>query len=214
MHPTSLPWRGGGAAQPWRKCVALYPTLISGILAEGVCHPGSQKSADPAARHFKRLPILAPSRKWIVHRAARDFGADEVLETEGILCVFQGFQNAQMRQKIRRTGGKTFWRRRPIKKGAGRTLHSPRCSSRFAFLARLFRLCFHPRICASGGQNLAALCTAAGQNLTAVGSSHSLTETVNLGTVTLAGLVGTLHTHYTSRQNSICSTAIFGRSNT
>ena len=44
-----------------------------------------------------------------------------------------------------------------------------------------------------GGQNLAALCTAAGQNLTAVGSSHSLTETVNLGTVTLAGLIGTLH---------------------
>ena len=44
-----------------------------------------------------------------------------------------------------------------------------------------------------GGQNLAALCTAAGQNLTAVGSSHSLPETVNLGTVTIAGLVGTLH---------------------
>ena len=137
FFPKSLPWRGGGAAQPWRKGVSLYPTLISGILAEGVCHPGSQKSADPAARHFKRLPILAPSRKWIVHRAARDFGADEVLETEGILCVFQGFQNAQMRQKIRRTGGKTFWRRCIIKKGAGRTLHSPRCSSRFA-CKRLF----------------------------------------------------------------------------
>ena len=44
-----------------------------------------------------------------------------------------------------------------------------------------------------GGQNLAALCTTAGQNLTAVGSSHSLAETVNLGTVTLAGLIGTLH---------------------
>ena len=45
----------------------------------------------------------------------------------------------------------------------------------------------------SGGQNLAALGTAAGKNLTAVGSSHSLTETVNLGTVTAAGLIGTLH---------------------
>ena len=44
-----------------------------------------------------------------------------------------------------------------------------------------------------GGQNLAALCTAASQNLTAVGSSHSLTETVNLGTMTTAGLIGTLH---------------------
>ena len=68
--------------------------------------------------------------------------------------------------------------------------HSPRCSSRFAY-ARLFRL--DQSISASGGQNLAALCTAAGQNLTAVGSSHSLTETVNLGTMTAAGLVGTLH---------------------
>ena len=48
-------------------------------------------------------------------------------------------------------------------------------------------------ISSSGGQNLAALCTAAGQNLTAVGSSHSLTETVDLGTMTTAGLVGTLH---------------------
>ena len=45
----------------------------------------------------------------------------------------------------------------------------------------------------SGGQNLAALRAAAGQNLTAVGSSHSLTETVNLGAVTAAGLIGTLH---------------------
>ena len=49
-----------------------------------------------------------------------------------------------------------------------------------------------------GGQNLAALCTAAGQNLAAVGSSHSLTETVNLGTMTAAGLVGTLHYTFTS----------------
>ena len=51
-----------------------------------------------------------------------------------------------------------------------------------------------------GGQNLAALSTAAGENLAAVGSSHSLTETVNLGTMTTAGLIGTLH-KYTSCQN-------------
>ena len=50
----------------------------------------------------------------------------------------------------------------------------------------------------SGGQNLAALSPTAGQNLAAVGSSHSLTETVNLGTMTTAGLVGTLHFGYTS----------------
>ena len=69
-------------------------------------------------------------------------------------------------------------------------------------------------ICSSGGQNLAALCTAAGQNLTAVGSSHSLTETVNLGTMTAAGLIGTLH-YITPPVNSICSTAGFsGRSDT
>ena len=50
----------------------------------------------------------------------------------------------------------------------------------------------------SGGQNLAALSTAAGENLAAVGSGHSLPETVDLVTVTTAGLVGTLHTGYTS----------------
>ena len=55
-------------------------------------------------------------------------------------------------------------------------------------------------------QNLAALCTAAGKNLAAVGSSHSLTETVNLGSVATAGLIGTLHgVHLLS--NHICSTA-------
>ena len=58
---------------------------------------------------------------------------------------------------------------------------------------RVFQIVISPGICTSGGQNLAALSAAAGQNLTAVGGSHSLTETVNLGTVTLAGLVGTLH---------------------
>ena len=45
----------------------------------------------------------------------------------------------------------------------------------------------------SSRQNLAALCAAASQNLAAVGSSHSLTETVDLGTMTTAGLIGTLH---------------------
>ena len=45
----------------------------------------------------------------------------------------------------------------------------------------------------SGGQNLAALSAAAGENLAAVSSSHSLAEAMNLGTVALGGLVGTLH---------------------
>ena len=65
----------------------------------------------------------------------------------------------------------------------------------------------YPSLCSSG-QNLTALSTAAGKNLTAVRSSHSLTETVNLGTVTTAGLIGTLHMVYTSCQNHICSTAL------
>ena len=55
-------------------------------------------------------------------------------------------------------------------------------------------------------QNLAALGTAAGKNLAAVGSSHSLTETVHLGSVATAGLIGTLHILYTSCQITICST--------
>ena len=59
----------------------------------------------------------------------------------------------------------------------------------------------------SGGQNLAALGTTTSQNLAAVGSSHSLTETVDLGTMTTAGLVGTLHVVYNSFQITICSTA-------
>ena len=45
----------------------------------------------------------------------------------------------------------------------------------------------------SGRQDLTALGTAAGKHLAAVGSSHSLAETVNLGAVTAAGLIGTLH---------------------
>ena len=80
----------------------------------------------------------------------------------------------------------------PTKKGAGRTLHSPRCSSRFAYCAYI-PFVFSPTDLHLGGQNLAALGTTAGQNLAAVGSSQSLTETVDLGTVTLAGLIGTLH---------------------
>ena len=55
----------------------------------------------------------------------------------------------------------------------------------------------------SSRQDIAALGTAAGKHLAAVGSSHSLTETVNLGVVTAAGLIGTLHFVYTSSQKSL-----------
>ena len=57
-----------------------------------------------------------------------------------------------------------------------------------------------------GGQNLAALCTTTGKNLAAVGSSHSLTETVNLAAVTTAGLIGTLHlVHLLSKSHMLNS---------
>ena len=114
----------------------------------------------------------------------------------GILCVIQysilhewGKRPAEPRQGISRVY--------QLKKGAGRMFHSPRCSSRFA-CARYFPLLISPTGRHLGGQNLAALSTTAGQNLTAVGSSHSLAETVNLGTVTLGGLIGTLHYTFTS----------------
>ena len=69
------------------------------------------------------------------------------------------------------------------------------------------------RVCLRG-QDLAALGTAAGQNLAAVGSSHSLTETVHLGAVTLAGLIGTLHDFYTSCLTSYAQQPpLGGRSN-
>ena len=54
-------------------------------------------------------------------------------------------------------------------------------------------------------QNLAASCTTASQNLAAVSGSHSLTETVDLGTMTLGGLIGTLHVVNNSFQNHLCS---------
>ena len=73
----------------------------------------------------------------------------------------------------------------------------PALSSRFALKRATLLFSSRRRL---GGQNLAALSTAAGENLAAVGSSHSLTETVNLGTMTTAGLIGTLH-EYTSCQN-------------
>ena len=49
-----------------------------------------------------------------------------------------------------------------------------------------------PHLLHSSRQDLAALGTAAGKYLATVGSSHSLPETVNLGSVTPTGLIGTL----------------------
>ena len=68
--------------------------------------------------------------------------------------------------------------------------HSPRLAT--VSLSRAYFLVFTGGG-ASGGQNLAASCTAAGQNLAAIGGSHSLAEAMDLGTMTIAGLIGTLH---------------------
>lgn len=100
----------------------------------------------------------------------------------------------------------------PLKRERGECVIHPAVAP--VSLLGAYSVCFDLRTGASGGQNLAALRTTAGQNLTAVGSSHSLAETMNLGTVTTAGLIGTLHNTYTSCQKSICSTVRFDRSNT
>ena len=60
--------------------------------------------------------------------------------------------------------------------------------------------CGYPQVSHLSTQGFAALGTAAGKNLAAVGSSHSLAETVNLCSMATAGLIGTLHV-YTSCQN-------------
>ena len=86
----------------------------------------------------------------------------------------------------------------------------PALSSRFALKRATLLFSSRRRL---GGQNLAALSTAAGENLAAVGSSHSLAETVNLGTMTTAGLIGTLHVVYTSLKSHMLDSQN-GRSNT
>ncbi len=62
------------------------------------------------------------------------------------------------------------------------------------FLSPLYLsdICGHGSL---GGQLGAAFCTAASQNLAAVGRRHSLSKAMNLGSVTLSGLIGTNSCH-------------------
>ena len=77
------------------------------------------------------------------------------------------------------------------KKGAGRIAIRPAWTPVFAMSDYSV---FHGWVRSDlSRQDCTTLCTTAGQNLTAVSSSHSLTETVDLGSVTAAGLIGTLH---------------------
>ena len=84
--------------------------------------------------------------------------------------------------------------------------------SHFA-MSDYFAVVAHSRL-HSGRQDLTSLSTTAGKHLAAVGSSHSLPETVNLGSVTTAGLVGTLHSGYTSCQIQMLDSRKTGRSET
>ena len=58
-----------------------------------------------------------------------------------------------------------------------------------------------------GRQLSSALGTTASQDLAAVGSSHSLSEAMNFGSVTLFGLIGTNSCHIDTPPVKICSTA-------
>ena len=128
------------------------------------------------------------------------------------MCIAR-FSNRRLRTKDPLLGRRRFYLGLPpIKRERGECVIHPAVAP--VSLLGAYSVCFDLRTGASGGQNLAALRTTAGQNLTAVGSSHSLAETMNLGTVTTAGLIGTLHNTYTSCQKSICSTVKFDRSNT
>ena len=106
--------------------------------------------------------------------------------------------------------GKTFQESAQEKRERGDLL-APHHSSRFRIERSI--AVGYPNFVLLGGQNLAALCAAASQNLAAVGGSHSLTETVDLGTMTIAGLVGTLHLDTPPINNSYARQS-FDRSNT
>ena len=85
--------------------------------------------------------------------------------------------------------------------GAGESLPRPSCcvvirlvsSFRAMLRASGSPLAAERPLAVSMGQTDAALGTTASQNLAAVGSGHALTETMDLGAMTLLGLIGTNH---------------------
>ena len=136
-----------------------------------------------------------------------DYGSNQATRPDGILCVFRGDCCAELGRKMRYSADKIISEYLHLKRERGECFIHPAVAP-VSLSRAIIPFVFSPTDLHLGGQNLAALCTAAGQNLTAVGSSHSLTETVDLGTMTLGGLIGTLHLHYTSYYFFfICSTA-------
>ena len=148
-------------------------------------------------KNEKTQDILAKTDFYLV---AWDFISYRQKWPADILCVFQGTFLAVWGERPD-TNRKDVLRDCPDKKGS--RANRPAFTPIYA-LMRTLRI-YQWRSC-SGRQNLAALGTATGKNLAAVGSSHSHTETVNLGTMTAAGLIGTLHVG-TPPQNHICSAA-------
>ena len=141
--------------------------------------------------------------------AARDFAAGESLGSQEYFVYFKS-PNCTNATKDPVHADKIFSECAP-KKGSGANLFAPHHSSRFRIERSI--AVGYPNFVLLGGQNLAALCAAASQNLAAVGGSHSLTETVDLGTMTIAGLVGTLHLDTPPINNSYARQS-FDRSNT
>ena len=138
---------------------------------------------------------------------SRDFGSRQAAKPDGILCVFRGICCAELNQKIRYSADKAISEYLHLKRERGEFLIHPAVAP-VSLSRAIIPFVFSPTDLHLGGQNLAALCTAAGQNLTAVGSSHSLTETVNLGTMTAAGLIGTLHKVTPPVYSHLCSTVL------
>ena len=119
--------------------------------------------------------------------------------------------SAHMRKKIRCRTMRILESLSHIKRGRGESSFAPH-GLPFRY-ERCITVVAHCNSLRLRRQNLAALGTAAGENLAAVGSSHSLTETVDLGSVATAGLIGTLHgIHLLSNSHMLDSQ--IGRSNT
>ena len=132
---------------------------------------------------------------------SENFFSEACLVSARILCGGQGGQ-VRFREKGLLRFLTSQLRTCPNKKGAGAN-HRPRMDSRFAMSDTYHWLptataCYITLTLRR--QNFATLGAAAGENFTAIGSSHSLAETVDLGSVATAGLIGTLHSEYTSCQ--------------
>ena len=139
--------------------------------------------------------MLHPNKGQAIKRKHQQFSARFFLTARRgscrhTLCISK-LTRRSCGEKDPLKGDGCFFEIVPYKKGAGRRRASPRMDSRFAMSDySLWLPTDNKRL---RREDLTSLGTAAGKNLAAVGSSHSLPETVDLGSVTTAGLIGTLH---------------------